>query len=247
MANRRPASAWVHHPIQVIACRARWPDSDCSDRLSIVERLVYQERPAHGDADGLLILHHGRGTDEHDLLGLADVLDRGQRLHVVTPRAPLTLPGWQGYHWYVVPEVGYPDPETFQAAYAQLTQLHEELWERTGIPPERTVLGGFSMGCVMSYATGLGEGRPVPAGIVAFSGFIPTVEGWQADLEPRHGLPVFIAHGRADQVISIQFAHRARTELEAVGMPVEYHEGAGGHQIDPTALGASINWLAGAV
>ena len=64
-----------------------------------------------------MILHHGRGADEHDLLGLADVLDPERRLHVVTPRGPLTLPGWPGHHWYVVPRVGYPDPVTFDAAY----------------------------------------------------------------------------------------------------------------------------------
>ena len=48
---------------------------------------------AAGDAEGLLILHHGRGADEHDLLGLGDALDPERRLHIVTPRAPLTLGG----------------------------------------------------------------------------------------------------------------------------------------------------------
>jgi len=111
--------------------------------------LIYEERPARRDPDGLLVLHHGRGADERDLLGLADVLDPDGRLHVVTPRAPLTLPGWPGYHWYVVPRVGYPDPETFHAAFDALAAFHDEMWERTGIAPERTVLGGFSVGAVM--------------------------------------------------------------------------------------------------
>ncbi len=132
--------------------------------------LAYQERPAAGAAAGLLVLHHGRGSNEHDLLGLADVYDPEQRLHVVTPRAPLVLPGWPGHHWYVVPRVGYPDPETFDAAYRQLGDFHDELWARTGLGPERTILGGFSMGAVMSYATGLGGDRPVPAGVLAHSG-----------------------------------------------------------------------------
>src|SRR6476620_2040243 len=112
--------------------------------------LVHRERPAAGEPLGLLVLHHGRGSDEQDLLGLADVLDPDGRLHVVTPRAPLQLEGWPGYHWYLVPRVGHPDPDSFHAAYDQLAALHDELWERTGIPPERTVLGGFSMGAVMS-------------------------------------------------------------------------------------------------
>ena len=134
---------------------------------------VYRERSASGAATGLLVLHHGRGSDERDLLGLADALDPERRFHVVTPRAPLTLAGWPGNHWYVVPRVGYPDQATFQSSYALLSEFHDELWRRTGITPERTVLGGFSMGSVMSYALGLGPDRPAPAGVLAFSGFIP--------------------------------------------------------------------------
>ena len=73
-----------------------------------MESLVYLDRPATGEPDGLLVLHHGRGTDERDLLDLADALDPGRRLRVVTPRGPLRLPGSPGYHWYLVPRVGYP-------------------------------------------------------------------------------------------------------------------------------------------
>jgi phospholipase/carboxylesterase len=206
--------------------------------------LIYRERPASQDPAGLLILHHGRGADEHDLLGLADVLDPGRRLHVVTPRAPLTLPGWSGYHWYTVPRVGYPDPETFRRAYAALAAFHDEVWERTGIAPAETVLGGFSMGSVMSYALGLAGERPVPAGILAFSGFIPTVKDWQPDLASRPHLPVFIAHGRRDPIMDIAFARRAHELLDAAGLPVSYHESDAGHNIDPAHLPAATQWLA---
>jgi phospholipase/carboxylesterase len=209
--------------------------------------LVQAERPAEGDAEGLLVLHHGRGTDEHDLLPLADALDPERRLHVVTPRGPLTLPGSPGYHWYVVPRVGYPDPDTFAAAYRQLAELHDELWERTGVGPERTVLGGFSMGSVMSYALGLAPDRPPPAGILAFSGFIPTVDGWEPDLASRAGLPVFIAHGRNDPVMNVEFARQARELLSAGGLEVSYHESEVGHQIDPAHLPLASAWLRNAI
>jgi phospholipase/carboxylesterase len=208
--------------------------------------LIHRERPATGDPAGLLILHHGRGADEHDLLGLADVLDPEQRLHVVTPRGPLTVPGWPGYHWYTVPRVGYPDPETFRRAYADLSAFHDEIWERTGIGPERTVLGGFSMGSVMSYALGLVGERPTPAGILAFSGFIPTVEGWQPDLGSRTDLPVFIAHGRQDPIMDVAFARRAHELLDAAGLPVSYHESDAGHHIDPSHIPSAIQWLTAA-
>ncbi|MCW3001192.1 MAG: phospholipase/Carboxylesterase [Conexibacter sp.] len=208
--------------------------------------LTFRERPAAEDAAGLLILHHGRGADEHDLLGLADVLDPEQRLHVVTPRAPLTIPGSPGNHWYLVPRVGYPDPDSFHAARQRLADFHDELWERTGIAPGNTVLGGFSMGSVISYALGLDGSRPAPAGILAFSGFVPTVDGWQPDVAGRAeaGLRAFIAHGRNDAVIDVEFARRARDLLEAGGVPVEYHESDVAHQIDPTHIPAALRWLA---
>jgi phospholipase/carboxylesterase len=207
--------------------------------------LSYEERPADRDAEGLLVLHHGRGSDERDLLGLADVLDPRRRLHVVTPRAPLRLPGSPGNHWYLVPRVGYPDHDTFQAAREALAELHDGLWAATGIEPGRTVLGGFSMGTVMSYAMALSGERPPVAGILAFSGFLPSVDDWQPRLDDRRDTAVFIAHGRADPVIEIGFARRAREQLEAGGLEVEYRESDLGHRIDPGALPAAAEWLAG--
>ena len=205
--------------------------------------LTYLERPAAAAPAGLLVLHHGRGTEESDLLGLADLLDPGRRLRVVTPRAPLILPGSPGYHWYLVPRVGYPDPDTFHAARVALAELHDELWEETGVGPERTVLGGFSMGAVMSYAMGLGDDRPAVAGILAFSGFVPVVEGWEPALADRQQTGIFIAHGRRDPIIEVGFARRARDLLEAGGLAVEYRESDIGHQIDPAHLKDATAWL----
>jgi len=210
-----------------------------------VDPLRFAERPAAGEAAGLLVLHHGRGSDEQDMLALGDALDRERALHLVAPRAPLRLGQAPGWHWYLVPRVGYPDRDTFFAAYRQLAGLHDELWQRTGIAQARTVLGGFSMGTVMSYALGLGPDRPAPAGILAFSGFVPTVEGWQPQL-PRP-TKAFVAHGRADPIMEIGFARRARELLEASGMDVVYREGDHGHWIEPEDVAAAAAWLTAVV
>jgi phospholipase/carboxylesterase len=209
-----------------------------------MDPLHYLERPASGDPDGLLVLHHGRGTDERDLLGLADALDPEHRLRVVTPRAPLQLPGSPGYHWYLVPRVGYPDHDTFHAARAALADLHDRLWDETGVGPERTVLGGFSMGTVMSYAMALGAERPPVAGILAFSGFVPIVADWAPSFEDRQDTRAFIAHGRRDPIMEVGFAQRAREQLEAGGLEVIYRESDVGHQIDPVHLRDAGGWLA---
>ncbi len=201
------------------------------------------DRPSEGDPEGLLVMHHGRGTDERDLLGLADVLDPQRRLHVAAPRAPLALPGAPGFHWYVVPRVGHPDRETFDAARAALGDLHDRLWEQTGLGPEATVLGGFSMGSVMSYAMGLGADRPPVAGLLAFSGFVSTVDGREPSFDDRASTRVFITHGVNDPVIEVGFARRARELIEDGGLEVSYHESAVGHQIDPTQIPLAVEWL----
>jgi phospholipase/carboxylesterase len=210
-----------------------------------MSELVFRERPAAGEPEGLLVLHHGRGADENDLLGLGDVLDPERRLHVASPRGPLTLPGWPGYHWYVVPRVGFPDHDTFHSAFAQLAAYHDDLWERTGVGPERTVLGGFSMGSVMSYSLGLAATRPAPAAILAFSGFVPTVDGWEPSLADRGHLRAFIAHGRRDPIMDVGFARAARDLLQGAGLDVSYHESDAAHHIDPAHVPAAVDWLAG--
>ena len=143
--------------------------------------LTHLVRPAVGEPTGMLVLFHGRGADERDLYPLLDVLDPEHRFLGVTPRGPLHLPPG-GAHWYAVHEIGYPDPQTFTETFAQATSWLDDLAVETGISSDRIVLGGFSQGAVLTYALGLGDGRPRPAGLIALSGFVPTVPGFRLDL-----------------------------------------------------------------
>src|SRR5436190_5519145 len=79
--------------------------------------------PAGDPPHGALILNHGRGTDEHDLYGLLDELDPERRLLGVTPGAPLTGIPPGGRHWYLVPRVGFPDPDSFDRSYRMLSEF----------------------------------------------------------------------------------------------------------------------------
>jgi len=199
-------------------------------------------RPPAGDPEGALVLFHGRGADEHDLFPLLDLLDPERRLAGATARGPLSLPPG-GAHWYVVRRVGYPDAETFHSTFPELAGWLDDFLAEQGVPPERAVLGGFSQGAVMSYALGLGAGRPRPAGIMALSGFIPEVEGLQLDLGKAVGLPVAIGHGAHDPVISVEFGRDARDRLVEAGADVTYRESPMPHTIDPGFLRELSGWL----
>ena len=207
------------------------------------ESLAHLTRPAAGEPEGLLVLFHGRGADERDLFPLLDLLDPQRRMLGVTPRGPLHLsPG--GAHWYAVKEIGYPDPRTFTETFALASAWLDDVVADAGISSERTVLGGFSQGAVMTYALGLGAGRPRPAGLIALSGFMPAVPGFALDLEPP--LPrCAIAHGALDPVISVEWSRDARTRLGDAGADVTYHESPRmAHAIDPTFLRELPQWLA---
>jgi phospholipase/carboxylesterase len=112
------------------------------------------------------------------------------------------------------------------------------------VPIERTVLGGFSQGSVMSFALGLGQDRPAPAGILGLSGFIPTVDGFELELAGRDGLRVAVGHGTHDPVIGIEWARDAKRRLDGSGAELLYRESPIGHSIDPRFVPELRDWLA---
>src|SRR4051794_25654428 len=213
--------------------------------------LAARVRPAAGEPEGALVLFHGRGADEHDLFPLLDALDPERRLQGYTPRGPLALPPG-GAHWYVVPRVGFPDPESFQVGYTAAAEFLDAL----PFPAERTVIGGVSQGAGVSYALGPGEGRPRAGALLAPRGVVPPPRGgggeWAGRLAGGGGRrrralslgggvlpppggggapapeppspPIAIVHGQFDPVISVEFAREARAKLEAAGAEPFYRE-----------------------
>ncbi len=202
--------------------------------------LIERVRPAAGEPAGALVLLHGRGADEHDLFPLLDGLDPERRLVGATPRGPLSLPPG-GAHWYELGGIGTPERETFSVSYAAASAWLEGFLSEHEVGYDRVVLGGFSQGGVMAYSLALGSG-PRPAAIVAFSSFVPTVEGFELDLSPPLP-PVAIGHGTLDPVIEVEWGRRARALLENAGAEVLYRETPMFHQIDPEFVREIAGWL----
>jgi len=192
------------------------------------EPLVARWREAAGEAAGALVLLHGRGADENDLYPLLDLLDPERRLLGVTPGGPLHLPPG-GRHWYALGGIPTPDPATFFATAPRLAAFLDTL----PLPIDRVVLGGFSQGAVMSWAMALGPDRPRPAAVVALSGFLPQVQGYPLDPARLAGVPVAVAHGTLDPVISSRFGAEAAETAAAAGADLLRLESDVPHMVDP--------------
>src|SRR5262249_14469408 len=107
--------------------------------------IAHLQRPAAGEPESPALPIPRPRADEPALSPLLARLAPERRLLGVPPRGPLSLPPG-GAHWYVVQEIGYPEPATFLPTYAALSEWLDGL----GFAPERTVIGGFSQGAVMT-------------------------------------------------------------------------------------------------
>jgi phospholipase/carboxylesterase len=194
-------------------------------------------RSAERGSPGLLLLH-GRGADEADLMGLEAALD--PRLTIISARAPFRL-GY-GFAWYGMAQVGNPEDETLRASLGELHEFVEGAIPAYKLDPESLYVMGFSQGAVMSAAVTLTRPELV-RGVVMHSGYVPIDSGLDFKLEEAKGKPFFIAHGAYDEVISVRFGRHARDYLSAIGASVTYQEYPIGHSISEESLDDLSEWL----
>jgi phospholipase/carboxylesterase len=189
-----------------------------------------------------LILLHGRGASEDDLLGLSEYLD--ERFMFIAPRAPFPFHSGGGHTWYDVLEVGKPEPKMFADSYERLTRFLEDVRRSYPVDPSKVFLLGFSMGTMMSYSLALTMPDHFVA-VVANSGYIPEGTDLVFQWEKMKTTSFFIAHGVYDPVIPVQFGKRAKELLEKHEIESTYREYDMGHQINEESLGDIATWLTG--
>jgi phospholipase/carboxylesterase len=195
-----------------------------------------------------ILVLHGLGADGNDFVPIAEMLDlaRVGPVRCIFPHAP-TRPvsinnGYVMRAWYDIREadlVRQEDEAGLRESCAAIEVLLARERER-GVASERTVLMGFSQGCAMTLMAGLRHPHRLAA-LVGLSGYLPLAATTAAERHAaNHDTPIFLAHGRSDNVVPIERGAASRDALKAMGHPVEWHEYPMAHSVHPQEV-ADLN------
>ncbi|NWF46380.1 carboxylesterase [Hydrogenophaga sp. D2P1] len=198
--------------------------------------------PAAQPAASIIVLH-GLGADGSDFVPIAQELDLSAigPVRFVFPNAPVqpvTING--GYEmraWYDIypPGADPAVPRQEDEAGLRLAQtIAQALIDREagrGVPAERTVLMGFSQGCVVALMAGLRTPQRL-AGLVGLSGYLALADRTASEVHAANrATPIFLAHGEADDVVVLERGTAARDALTALGYAVDWHSYPMGHSV----------------
>ena len=196
-----------------------------------------------------IIILHGLGADGRDFAPFVDEIDLGavgpvRWLFPNAPQQPVTINGG-----YVMPawfDIRHDRRDEDEAGLRRSQAAIEALLAREqarGIPAHRIVLGGFSQGCAMALLTGLRYSQRL-AGIVGMSGYLPLAGTQAAERSVANAdVPVFLAHGRQDEMVALSRASASRDALQALGYPVQWHDYPMGHSVCADEVRDLRQWL----
>lgn len=200
-----------------------------------------------------IVVLHGLGADGNDFVPVAQSMDLSavgpvRWVFPSAPVQPVTING--GYEmraWY---DIHPPRPDGSrledEAGLRQSQAIVQQLLDREaqrGVAPERTVLMGFSQGCAMTLLAGLRAPRRL-AGLVALSGYLPLADTTATERHVANaGTPVFMAHGRFDDIVVPARGEAAREALRALGQPVDWFDYPMGHEVSMDELQDLQAWL----
>jgi phospholipase/carboxylesterase len=194
---------------------------------------------------------HGLGADGHDFEPIVPQLQipDGLKMRFVFPHAPMrpvTInSGMVMRAWFDVLGME-PEHRIDVGSFAESVESVEGLVEKeiaAGIPPERIVLAGFSQGGAVALHTGLRFEKRL-AGILALSCYLPTIDTLDSERSgANREIPIMMAHGTADPVISMSRAVATRKDLSALGYEIHWHEYPMPHAVCGDEIDAIRSWL----
>lgn len=204
--------------------------------------LFYKVAPLSCDESGphpTLILLHGRGTDENDLLGLTSSFD--PRLLVVSIRAPYRFP-YGGYTWFDLDEQNGVNMDQLIEGCNALIQCLDDVQQKHSVDVKRIFLFGFSMGAMMSLTVSLSHPNRFK-GVVAHSGMLPHDDKLKYRWNDLGGISFFIAHGTYDPIVPVEMGRKAHQRFMDAKADVSYHEYPIQHTISEESLNDAAVWL----
>ena len=198
-----------------------------------------------------VLLMHGLGADGNDFVPIARELglSRVGPVRFVFPNAPV-MPvtingGYQMPAWYDILGADLTAREDDKGLRASQTAIEALLAREAarGIPASRTVLAGFSQGCAVALMTGLRHAHGL-AGIVGLSGYLPLAATTATERHPANAsTPIFLAHGRHDDVVPVRSAMASRDALQALGYGVAWHDYPMAHSVCMEEIADLNEWL----
>lgn len=212
--------------------------------MSISQITNFYTHKPEGEADSLVFLLHGLGSDGRDLFGLVPYLSPGLPHTVfISPDAPFPCDmAPMGFQWFSLQEWS---AEALLKGAQQAAPILEDFIiqkaEEHKIALNRVALTGFSQGTMMSLYMGPRLKDPI-AGILGYSGGLV----WEEDAkeEDLHKTPVHLIHGEADTVVPVSAYEHAQTRLKAYGFEVSgYTQPDLGHGIDEKGLESGLKFL----
>ena len=193
----------------------------------------------------LVVMLHGFGANMHDLASLAPTINPTGYIYAC-PNAPIPFNlgmGHAGFGW-MTPRGG-STPEEVAKSESLLADFFDEVLQKFEVAPGNALLLGFSQGGGMTYRCGLGRADTF-AGLAALSATLPDaaeLDGKLPKLPEERNQPVFVAHGRYDQMIAETTAYAAKDYLEGAGYSPEFHVYDMGHEISGELLGDLVPWI----
>jgi phospholipase/carboxylesterase len=189
-----------------------------------------------------LLLLHGLGSNEDDLLSMAPELD--PRVLIISARAPFAY-RWGGFMWYDLEQHGPGlGSASIEEGLGLLRRFVKELLEEYPVDPQRLYLGGFSMGAAMAGGLALLEPESV-AGAIMISGYLPPDPRGDYRTQDAAGRPFFQAHGTVDPVVPIEAARATRDYLSQSPVDLTYREYPIGHEMSYEELRDLTTWFSG--
>ncbi|EUJ09872.1 putative esterase [Methylophilaceae bacterium 11] len=184
---------------------------------------------------------HGLGADGYDFEPVVEMLNL-PHIYFMLPHAPykkITMNnGYEMRAWYDLFGLDKDSPQDAVGIKASQTEIKALIAHANtlGIPTNRIALAGFSQGGAIALHTALRHTQTL-AGVLALSTYLPLKHTLPAQKSiENQSIPIFMAHGIADEVIRIDTALSSRQQLQDAGYAVEWHEYPMAHSVNANEI-----------